>query len=141
MIHGKEIFIITHKSEIIALEESPLKVARIILQLKTVPTIKIAWSEGGLLKTQKVLKIDLKNGIKKLLKTPGGLTNIEKAAICKILGIPVPHHLAEKQKGWHKDHNNYNKAEKWERTPAKRKTPARNVTKAKAKAKTKRKVF
>jgi hypothetical protein len=34
-----------------------------------------------------------------------------------------------KQKGWHKDHNNYNKAEKWERTPAKRKTPARNVVK------------
>jgi hypothetical protein len=30
-------------------------------------------------------------------------------------------------KGWHKDHYNYNKAEKWERTPAKRKTPARNA--------------
>jgi len=30
-------------------------------------------------------------------------------------------------RGWHKDHNNYNKAEKWERTPAKRKTPARNA--------------
>lgn len=51
--------------------------------------------------------------------------------------------LREKQKeanllserGWHKDHNNYNKAEKWERTPAKRKTPARNVVK---KATTKR---
>ena len=34
-------------------------------------------------------------------------------------------------RGWHKDHNNYNKAEKWERKPAKRKTPARNVMKAK----------
>lgn len=32
-------------------------------------------------------------------------------------------------RGWHKDHNNYNKAESWERTPAKRKTPARNVKK------------
>ena len=141
MIQGKEIFIITHKSEIIALEESPVKVARIILQLKTVPTIKIAWSENGLLKTQKVLKMDLKNGIKKLLKIPG-LTNMEKTAICKIMAIPVPHHLSEKQKGWHKDHNNFNKAEKWERTPAKRKTPARNVVKAAAKKKTtKRKVF
>jgi hypothetical protein len=30
-------------------------------------------------------------------------------------------------RGWHKNHNNYNKAEKWERTPAKRKTPARNA--------------
>jgi hypothetical protein len=137
MIQGKEIFLITHKSEIIAITESPIKVARIILQLKTVPTIKIAWSENGTIKTQKVLKMDLKNGIKKLLKTPG-LTNVEKAAICKIVKIPVPHQLAEKQKGWHKDHNNFNKAEKWERTPAKRKTPARNVIKAKAK---KRKTF
>ena len=34
-------------------------------------------------------------------------------------------------RGWHKEHNNYNKAEKWERTPAKRKTPARNIVKAK----------
>ncbi len=109
----------------------------IILQLKTVPNIKVAWSEAGTLKTQKVLKIDLKNGIKKLLKAPG-LTNVEKTAICKIMAIPVPHQLSEKQKGWHKDHHNYNKAEKWERTPAKRKTPARNVVKAK---KAKRKVF
>jgi phage FluMu gp28-like protein len=54
------------------------------------------------------------------------------------MAIPVPHQLSEKQKGWHKDHNNFNKAEKWERTPAKRKTPARNVVKAK---KAKRKVF
>ena len=137
MIQGKEIFIITHKSEIIALEESPVKVVRIILQLKAVPTIRLAYSVGGLLKTQKVLKMDLKNGIKKLLNVPG-LTNVEKTNICKLLKIPVPHHLGEKQKGWHKEHNNYNKAENWERTPAKRKTPARNVVKAKAK---KRKVF
>jgi Na+-transporting NADH:ubiquinone oxidoreductase subunit NqrC len=137
MIQGKEIFIITHKSEIIALEESPVKVVRIILQLKTIPTIRLAYSVGGLLKTQKVLKMDLKNGIKKLLNVPG-LTNVEKTNICKLLKIPVPHHLSEKQKGWHKEHHNYNKAEKWERTPAKRKTPARNVVKAKAK---KRKTF
>jgi hypothetical protein len=37
--------------------------------------------------------------------------------------------LSEKRKGWHKDHYNYNKAESWERTPAKRKTPARNYSK------------
>ena len=37
-------------------------------------------------------------------------------------------------KGWHKDHNNYNKAEKWERTPVKRKTPAKNIVKAKKKS-------
>ena len=36
-------------------------------------------------------------------------------------------------RGWHKDHYNYNKAEKHERTPAKRRTPARNVTKTGAK--------
>ena len=36
-------------------------------------------------------------------------------------------------RGWHKDHNNYNKAEKHERTPAKRRTPARNVTRTGAK--------
>ena len=35
-----------------------------------------------------------------------------------------------KQKGWHKDHYNYNKAEKWEVEPKKRKVPARNVKKA-----------
>lgn len=32
-----------------------------------------------------------------------------------------------KQKGWHKDHYNYNKAEKWEIEPKNRKVPARNV--------------
>jgi|688.fasta_scaffold579888_1 hypothetical protein len=42
-------------------------------------------------------------------------------------------------RGWHKEHNNYNKAEKWERTPAKRKTPARNVVKAKKAVKAKKK--
>ena len=39
------------------------------------------------------------------------------------------------ERGWHKDHYNYNKAEKWERTPAKRKTPARNVKKTTRKRK------
>lgn len=38
-------------------------------------------------------------------------------------------HLSEKQRGWHKDHYNYNKRESWEITPAKRKTPARNYSK------------
>lgn len=33
------------------------------------------------------------------------------------------------EKGWHKDHYNYNKAERWEVKPAKRKTPARNTKK------------
>jgi hypothetical protein len=36
-------------------------------------------------------------------------------------------------RGWHKDHNNYNKAEKHERTPGQRRTPARNVTRTGAK--------
>ena len=35
--------------------------------------------------------------------------------------------LSERQKGWHKDHYNYNKAESWEVKPAKRKIPARNI--------------
>ena len=38
-------------------------------------------------------------------------------------------------RGWHKDHNNYNKAEKWELPPSLRRTPARNVTKTGAKRK------
>jgi hypothetical protein len=38
-------------------------------------------------------------------------------------------------KGWHKDHYNYNKAESYERKPAARRTPARNVTKTGAKRK------
>jgi hypothetical protein len=38
-------------------------------------------------------------------------------------------------RGWHKDHYNYNKAEKHERTPALRRTPARNVTRTGAKRK------
>ena len=36
-------------------------------------------------------------------------------------------------RGWHKDHYNYNKAEKHERTPGQRRTPARNVTRTGAK--------
>ena len=43
--------------------------------------------------------------------------------------------LAEKDKGWHKDYFNYNKAEKWERKPAQRKKPARNVKKTTTKRK------
>jgi hypothetical protein len=38
-------------------------------------------------------------------------------------------------RGWHKDHNNYNKKEKWELPPSLRRTPARNVTKTGAKRK------
>lgn len=38
-------------------------------------------------------------------------------------------------RGWHKDHNNYNKAESWELPPSLRRTPARNVTKTGAKRK------
>ena len=38
-------------------------------------------------------------------------------------------------RGWHKDHNNYNKSEKWELPPSLRRTPARNVTKTGAKRK------
>jgi hypothetical protein len=38
-------------------------------------------------------------------------------------------------RGWHKDHYNYNKAESYERKPAARRTPARNVTKTGAKRK------
>jgi len=40
-------------------------------------------------------------------------------------------------RGWHKDHYNYNKAEKWELPPSLRRTPARNVTKAGTKRKRK----
>jgi hypothetical protein len=35
--------------------------------------------------------------------------------------------LSERQKGWNKDHYNYNKAEVWEKLPTKRKIPARNI--------------
>ena len=40
-------------------------------------------------------------------------------------------------RGWHKDHYNYNKAEKYELPPSLRRTPARNVTKAGTKRKRK----
>lgn len=40
-------------------------------------------------------------------------------------------------RGWHKDHYNYNKAEKHELPPSLRRTPARNVTKAGTKRKRK----
>ena len=43
--------------------------------------------------------------------------------------------LTERQPGWHKDHYNFNKAEKWELPPSLRRTPARNVTKTGAKRK------
>ena len=43
--------------------------------------------------------------------------------------------LSARQPGWHKDHNNYNKKEKWELPPSLRRTPARNVTKTGAKRK------
>jgi len=43
--------------------------------------------------------------------------------------------LSERQRGWHKEHYNYNKAEKWELPPSLRRTPARNVTKTGAKRK------
>ena len=35
--------------------------------------------------------------------------------------------LSEKQRGWHKEHYNYNKAEKWEIKPQNRKVKARNA--------------
>jgi hypothetical protein len=38
-------------------------------------------------------------------------------------------------RGWHKDHYNYNKAEKHELPPSLRRTPARNVTRTGAKRK------
>jgi len=40
-------------------------------------------------------------------------------------------------RGWHKDHYNYNRAEKHELPPSLRRTPARNVTKAGTKRKRK----
>lgn len=40
-------------------------------------------------------------------------------------------------RGWHKDHNNYNRAERHELPPSLRRTPARNVTKAGTKRKRK----
>jgi hypothetical protein len=46
-----------------------------------------------------------------------------------------PTTLSERQPGWHKEHYNYNKAEKWELPPSLRRTPARNVTKTGAKRK------
>lgn len=48
-----------------------------------------------------------------------------------------PHNTQLSARGWHKDHYNYNKAEKHELPPSLRRTPARNVTKAGTKRKRK----
>jgi len=52
-----------------------------------------------------------------------------------MLGFPTPLSENLSARGWHKDHNNYNKAEKHELPPSLRRTPARNVTKTGAKRK------
>jgi hypothetical protein len=99
-------------------------------------------------KTLKVLtKTFLKSFFTKALKQdPTYFSMAELEKLGEYFNIKIEKHLSEQLKikfnrskqPWHKDHNNYNKAEKWERTPAKRKTPARNVVK-KAKTTTKRK--
>jgi hypothetical protein len=101
---------------------------------------------GRTFKTVSDLKIkrELKAMLKEFNTSKVLLTKNELIKCCEYFKIALPKMLSEqltikfpgtKQKGWHKDHNNYNKREKWERTPAKRKTPARNVVK---KATTKR---
>ena len=78
---------------------------------------------------KKVTLTALKKDFQYALKTdPKYFTAGEIEKLSKIFKIKIPMLAA---RGWHKDHNNYNKADKWERTPAKRKTPARNVIKAK----------
>jgi len=87
---------------------------------------------------KKLTKTYLKSFFTKALKqdpTYFSINELEKLG--EYFNIKVERHLSEqlkmkfttRQRGWHKDHYNYNKAEKWERTPAKRKTPARNVVK------------
>ena len=61
------------------------------------------------------------------LETGYKWTGLEKEELARYFRVNLDKYLSEKQKGWHKDHYNYNKAEKWERPPAKRKTPARNI--------------
>lgn len=88
---------------------------------------------------KKITKIALKKDFLYALKTdPAYFTTTEIKRLSEIFKIKDSEKLLS-ARGWHKEHNNYNKAEKWERTPAKRKTPARNVVKAKKAVKAKKK--
>ena len=69
---------------------------------------------------------------------PKFYNSLEQSNLNKIFKIKDSGNLLS-ARGWHKEHNNYNAAEKWERVPAKRKTPARNVVKAKKAVKAKKK--
>lgn len=73
--------------------------------------------------TNTTLKSFFKNALKYDKKY---FTNAEIQELGKYFKIKVDLLSAH---GWSKDHYNYNKAEKWEKKPAKRKIPARNVKK------------
>lgn len=81
------------------------------------------------LKRTKVTDRFLKQSFIQTLTSGYKWTREERQNLADYFKINLDKYLGEKQKGWHKDHYNYNKAEKWERKPAKRKTPARNVKK------------
>jgi hypothetical protein len=82
------------------------------------------------------LKRELRLMLKEYLNSKVFLTQKELIECCQYFKIKIPAMLSEqlkikfpatRQKGWHKDHYNFNKAEKWEIPPKKRKVPARNV--------------
>jgi hypothetical protein len=78
---------------------------------------------------KKVTSISLKKDFQNALKVdPKYFTPGETEKLCKFFKIKIPMLAA---KGWHKEHNNFNKSEKWEKKPKDRKTPARNVEKLK----------
>jgi hypothetical protein len=75
--------------------------------------------------TTSSLKKDFQNALK---VDPKYFSATETEKLCKFFKIKIPMLSA---KGWHKEHNNFNKAEKWEKKPKDRKTSARNVEKLK----------
>lgn len=77
-------------------------------------------------KIRKLTKAELKQTFKNALDMdPKYFSAAEISELGNIFKVKVETFLSAK--GWHKDHYNYNKREKYETPPAKRKTPARNA--------------
>ena len=74
---------------------------------------------------KKVTKATLKKEFQHALRTDASFfTAAEKENLAKNFKIKIP---MLSNRSWSQDHKRYNKSEKWERTPAKRKTKASNV--------------
>lgn len=100
-----------------------------------IPLKKTIFPQIELYHTHKPKKIislaKMKAHYKRILETDNYYFSLQATrALNEVFKIKVTPKMLS-ARGWTKDHYNFNKAEKWERKPAKRKIPARNVVKAK----------